>query len=97
MPIGARIFITETSDNLQIAIETRSHENLLEDLRALRQGVPLAGVGARGDDKVAGALGCGLDQARRLDLNEAVVGEELPRDARHLKTPAKDMLHARAA
>jgi hypothetical protein len=48
------------------------HEQLLELLRALRQGVHGARLEARRHDEVAGALGGGLDQVGRLDLDEAV-------------------------
>ena len=53
------------------------HQQLLEQLRALRQGVPAAGLQPRGHQEVAGALGRGAGQGRRLDLDEAVVVEHV--------------------
>ena len=44
LAVGAGVFIAEALADLQVAVAARDHEDLLEDLRALRQGVELAGV-----------------------------------------------------
>ena len=42
--IGARILVAEAGCNLEIAIEARHHDQLLELLRRLRQRIELARV-----------------------------------------------------
>jgi hypothetical protein len=58
--------------DLEVALEARDHQQLLELLRALRQGVDRARLLARGDDEITRPLGCRLDEQWRLDLEEAV-------------------------
>jgi len=55
--VGARILVAEARRDLKIAIEAGDHDELLVDLRRLRQGVELAFVKARGHQKVARAFG----------------------------------------
>ena len=62
-------------DDLEVAVEARHHEQLLEDLRRLGERVELAGVEARGNQEVARAARRVLHHERRLDLEEAVVGQ----------------------
>ena len=48
---SAQILVAEALDDLEVAVEARDHEQLLEELRALGQGVELArraGARARG-------------------------------------------------
>ena len=44
LAVGAGVFIAEALADLQVAVAARDHQDLLEDLGALRQGVELAGV-----------------------------------------------------
>jgi hypothetical protein len=76
LPVGAQVLVAEAAADLEVLVEPRDHEDLLEDLRALRQRVPLAAVHAAGHEVVARALGRGLGEDRRLDLGEAQ-GREL--------------------
>ena len=46
LAVGAQIFVAETLDDLEVAIHTGHHEQLLERLRALGQCVELAGIHA---------------------------------------------------
>ena len=46
LAIGAQIFIAETLDDLEISVEPADHENLLEQLRRLRQRIEFAVVDA---------------------------------------------------
>ena len=41
-PVGARILVPETGRDLEILVKTRNHQQLLELLGGLRQGVELA-------------------------------------------------------
>ena len=68
--VGARVLVAEAGGDLEIAVETRHHQQLLVLLRRLRQGVKLAGVDARGHQEVAGAFRRGGREDRRLELVE---------------------------
>ena len=72
LAIAAQVLVAEAAGDLEVAVEAGDHEELLELLGALRQGVDRARLEARRDDEVAGALGGALDQDRRLDLDEPV-------------------------
>ncbi len=73
LPIAAQILVTEGAGQLVVAVVARDHQQLLQHLRALGQRVELAGAQPRRHHEVAGALGRGADQVRRLDLDEAIV------------------------
>ncbi len=60
---------------MEIAVKPGDHQQLLEQLRRLRQGVELAGVHAAGDQKVAGAFGRAACEDGGLVLQKAHVGE----------------------
>src|SRR5271166_1137478 len=68
--VGARVLIAETGRDLEIAVEARHHDELLELLRRLRQRVEFSRMQARRHQKVARALGAGGGQDRRLELEE---------------------------
>ena len=76
--VGARVLVAEAGRDLEVAVEARHHQKLLVLLRRLRQGVELAGVNARGDEKVARAFGRGRRQNRRRELEEAGLRHALP-------------------
>src|SRR5581483_3376994 len=73
LTVGAEVFIAEAAGDLEVAIKTRDHENLLEDLRRLRQRVELARMHATGHQKIARPFGRGLGENRRLDLEKALL------------------------
>ncbi len=70
--VGARVFITETGRDLEVAVEAGDHQQLLILLRSLGESVELAGMDARGDKEVARAFRRGRSQDRRRNsLNPA--------------------------
>ena len=73
LAVGAEVFVAEAAGDLEVAVEAGDHEDLLEDLRRLRQRVERAGVDAAGDEVVACAFGGGARHERRFDLEEAVL------------------------
>ena len=77
LPVGAEVLVAVAAGDLVVALHAGHHEQLLEQLRALRQGVPGAGRQARGHEEVAGALGGRPGQRGGLDLDE-VAGLEHP-------------------
>ena len=68
--VGARVLVAEAGRDLEIAVEARHHQKLLVLLRGLRQRVKLAGMDARGHEKIAGAFRAGGGQDRGLELEE---------------------------
>ena len=77
LAVGAQVLVAEAAGDLVVALEPGHHQELLEELRRLRQRVEGALLEAARDEEVAGALGCRAGQDRRLDLDEAVAVELL--------------------
>ena len=71
--VGARILVAKARRDLEIAVEARHHDQLLELLRRLRQRVELARMEARRHQIVARAFGRRRGQDRRLELEEALL------------------------
>src|SRR6185312_2392049 len=72
LPVGAQVLIPETAHDLVVPVEARHLQQLLEDLRRLRQGEELARVRAARHEIVACPLWGRLRQHRRLEIDEAV-------------------------
>ena len=72
LAIGALIFVAEAAGDLEVAVEAGDHEDLLEDLRRLRQRVELAGMDAAGNEEIARAFGCGLVEDGRFDFQKSL-------------------------
>ena len=79
LAVGAEIFVAVAPRDLVVALHPGHHQQLLEQLRALRQRVERAGLQPRRHQEVARALGRRAGQCRRLDLDEVVVGQHLAR------------------
>ena len=59
LAVGTQVFIAEALADLEVAVNTCHHTELLECLRTLRQGIELTRVHAARYDKVAGTFGRG--------------------------------------
>ena len=57
LAVAAEVLVAEAAGDLEVAVDAGDHQELLELLRALRQGVDGARLEPRRDDEVAGALG----------------------------------------
>ena len=97
LAVGARVLIAETARDLHVAAEAADHQDLLEDLRRLRERVERAAVDARGDQIVARALGRRLDQRRRLDLEKVAIVEVIADRFDDAVAHRQVTLHPRAA
>ena len=64
LAVGAQILVAEAAGDLEVALEAGDHQDLLEDLRRLRQRVETAGMNAAGDQVVARAFGRGAGHER---------------------------------
>ena len=70
--VGAAILVAETGRDLEIAVEARHHDQLLELLRRLRQRIELARIAARRHQEVARPFRRRRGQDRRLEFGEAL-------------------------
>ena len=78
LTVGAKILIAITAGDLVVPLHPGHHQQLLEQLRTLRQRVERAGLQPGGHQEVTRALGCGPGQRRCLDFNEVVGGQDRP-------------------
>src|SRR5204863_2715532 len=70
-----QVLVTQTAGDLEVAVGAADHQELLEQLWALGQGVERARLQARRHDEVPCPFGSRGDQHRRLDLNEPLLLE----------------------
>ena len=89
LAVGAEVLVAQAAGDLVVAVEAADHQQLLEQLRALRQRVELARRQARRHDEVARALGRRRDEHRRLDLGEALRVERAVQRRVHLRAHAQ--------
>ena len=97
LAVGAQVLVAEALGDLVVTVKAGHHQQLLEQLRGLRQREKAAVVHAAGHQVVARAFGRGLAQHRRFDVDEPVGVEELARLHRHLVAQHQVALHGRAA
>ncbi len=77
LPVRAQVLVAVAAGDLEVALESGHHQQLLELLRRLRQGVEAARVDAAGHQVVARTLRRRVGQHGRLDLDELAVRQEL--------------------
>ena len=97
LAVGAQVLVAEAAGDLEVLLEAGHHQQLLELLGRLGQGVELARVDAAGHHVVAGPLGGALDEDGRLDLDEAARVEEIADEFYHLVAEDEVPLHALTA
>ena len=73
LTISTQVFVTEAFYNLIVAVKTRHHQQLFEQLRRLRQCVEFPFVHTRRHQVVTRAFRRGFGQHRSFDVEEAVV------------------------
>ena len=75
LAVSTQVLVAETLHNLEVAVHARHHQQLLQCLRTLRQGIELPRIHAAGHNEVASTLGRTVHQDRRLYLEEALLVE----------------------
>ncbi len=73
LAVGAEVLVAVAAGDLVVALHAGDHEQLLEQLRRLRQGVPVTGLQAHRHEEVAGALGRRAGERRGLDVEEVAL------------------------
>ena len=96
LTVGAEVLIPVAAGDLVVALHTGDHEQLLEQLRALRQGVPGARCQTSRDQEVAGSLRGGAGQGGGLDLHEVMGVQDPASGLADLGTQADGVLHGTA-
>ena len=71
LAVGAQVFVAKTFDDLEVAVHPADHQDLLENLRRLRQRVKLPGMHAAGHQIIARALGRRAREHGRFDFIKA--------------------------
>ena len=84
LAVGAQVLVAEAAGQLDIAVKAGQHQQLLIDLRGLRQSVELAVMDSGRNQIVARALWGGLDEHRGLDLQKVVLIEVVAGDLGNL-------------
>ncbi len=97
LAVRAEVLVAKTAGDLEVLLEARHHQDLLEELRRLRQRVELAAVDARGDQEVAGALRGRARQHGSLDFEKAPLVQHLPHAERDFVAQDEVLEHDRAA
>ena len=72
LAVGAQVLVAQAAGDLVVAVDAAHHQQLLEQLRRLRQRVERARLLARRHEELAGALRRRRHEHRRLDLDEAL-------------------------
>ena len=97
LTVRAEVLVAIAAGDLVVALHPRDHEQLFEQLRALRQGVPGSGPQPSGHQEVAGSFRGRAGQRGRLDLDEVSLGQDGPRSLVHLAAQANGRSRTRAA
>ena len=97
LAVGAQVFVAEAARDLIVAIHAGHHQQLLEQLRRLRQRVELAGMHAARHEIVARAFRRGLGEDRRFDVLESARIEIVAQRGDELGAHAQLALHVGAA
>ncbi len=97
LAVAAQVLVAVAAGDLEVAIDTTDHQQLLELLRALGQGVHATGLESRRDDEVAGTFRRALDQRRRFHLYEPRPVVRLPDRLDHPRAKHQPLRHRLAA
>ena len=97
LTVGTQVFIPEASGHLIILVNAAHHQQLLEDLRALGQGIEGARMHAAGHEVVPCALGGGLAQHGGLHLIEPGLVKVMLCGLLHLMAELERLLHGGTA
>ena len=89
LPVGAEVLVPETAGELVVAFQAADHQQLLEQLRGLRQRVPGARAQPDGDHEVPGSLRRGSGQVRGFHVDETVLPHDVAGQVGRLRAEAQ--------
>ena len=97
LAICSQVFVTQASSNLVVPVDTSNHQQLLPQLRRLRQRIKRSRLFARRNQKFTGTLWSGWHQKWSLNLNK-ILGFHCATNCRvDLGSNAQVLLHPLAA
>ena len=73
LAVCPQVFVPETAYDLIVAVKTRDHEDLFEELGRLWQGVELAGIKPAGNEVVPGPFGGALRKEGGFYFDETLL------------------------
>jgi hypothetical protein len=82
LPVGSEVLVAKAASDLEVAIKTRNHQELLVELRRLGQRVETTGVDPAGHKEVARAFGGAPPKDGSFDFQEAEVGHDAAQELR---------------
>ena len=94
LAVGAQILVAEATGELDVALESADHQNLLEQLGRLRKRVETPVIQAARHEIVAGALRRRAGEHRRLDVHETLLPEVAQAFDREVGAHAQVVLQA---
>ena len=97
LTVGTQVFVAEALCNLEIAVESTHHKQLLQRLRRLRKSIELPGIHTARNHKVAGTFRCRADKYRGLYLYELLRVKEIADKNGHAVAQFQIFSYARAA
>ena len=97
LAVSAQVLIAVAAGDLEVAVKAGQHQNLLVQLRALRQGVEMAGLHTAGHQIVTGTFRRGLDQGRGFNFGKVVIAEIAADDLHDLAAQHNGLVHRRTA
>ena len=95
LTVGAHILITEAAGNLKVALHPGHHEQLLQLLGRLRQGVEAAGLESAGHQEISRALGRAFNQDGSLDFQKSLGVQKIADVLDHPVAQDEVLLHSR--
>lgn len=93
LAIGSEVLVTVATGYLVVPLEPADHQQLLQELGGLRQGIPGTGRQAGRHQEVTGTLRSGLDQGGRLDFAEVHIVQGGTGGLVHLGPESNRLLH----
>ena len=97
LAVAALVFVSETAGDLEITLDAGHHQQLLQLLRRLGQGIELAGMHARRHQVIACAFRSGFEQDGGLHLDEAAPGQIIADEFHHPVAQNQVLAHPLAA
>ena len=95
LAVGPQVFVAETLRHLHVAVEAGHHQQLLVELRRLRQGEEGAVFEPARHEVVAGPLGRAAAEHRRFHVDEAERVEVVAHDLHHPAPQEHVVVHRR--
>ena len=96
LPVRSQVFVPEAAGDLVVAVQATDHQQLLVELRRLRQSVEFARMHAAGNQVIASPFRSALAEHRRFDFQEVQIVEVFSRCLAQLVSQDHRFLQSRS-